>query len=42
MRQNLFSAASAPLLFLCADETQLEQAKDVGNNSAFAPDLLFS
>jgi hypothetical protein len=27
--QNFFSASSAPLLFLCADETQLEQTQDV-------------
>jgi hypothetical protein len=30
--QNFFSAASASLLFLCADETQLGHRQNVGNS----------
>jgi hypothetical protein len=32
--KSLFSAASAPLLFLCADEIQPLSIKDVGNRQS--------
>jgi hypothetical protein len=35
--QNFFSAASASLLFLCADETQLLRTKPVTKDMGCAP-----